>query len=130
MTRLRLFRVKDLLLYIAIACVTIGVLLTLNRTGSDMIIVKINKTTVYRFSLLEEATKTIESDNGKLMDVVIKDEDAYIKNSTCPLHLCEEGSIAQTGALVCVPNRVIITYDTDQMDIDNEDHRGYDLMTK
>ena len=130
MNRLKLFRPKDLLLYFLIISFTLVIHFNLNRTGSDMIIVKINGTTAYRFSLLEEATRTIKRDNSKIMDVLIKGENARIINSKCPLHLCEEGSIEQTGALVCVPNGVIITYDTNEINIDNPDRQEYDLMTK
>jgi hypothetical protein len=61
------------------------------------------------------------------MDLLIDQGDIRIINSQCPLHLCERGSLKQSGVLVCVPQKVIISIVRDEEPVKDTD--GIDLIT-
>jgi len=123
-----LFQKKDLLLYpVFFLLLTATVYFGVTATAGKMIEVRIKGRVQYRFSLEEDGTKIIENDGAKLMTLVIEHSDAHIIHSQCPLHLCERGMLKQSGVLVCVPQKVIITIVDRQEPV--KKNGGIDLIT-
>ncbi|MCR5404562.1 MAG: NusG domain II-containing protein [Butyrivibrio sp.] len=62
------------------------------------------------FSLSDDTEYVINGYNGGVNTLVIRDGYAYLKDSSCPDHLCENmGRISKTGqSVICLPNRVVI----------------------
>lgn len=124
---LKLFRKRDWIVYLLLF-ILMGVTVYTGMTTSKgtMVTVSINSQMRYRFSLQQEGQHVIEADGKKLMELLIVDSDAKIIHSACPLHLCERGTLKQTGALVCVPQKVIIVLEQNgEPQISDE----YDLIT-
>ncbi len=124
----KLFKQRDIYLY-ALLCFFLVVAVYFGYTSSNgsMIEVRIRGSIQYRFSLEETGTKIIENNGKKLMELLIDKGDVRIINSQCPLHLCERGSLIQSGVLVCVPQKVIITIADQKDPVQNSD--GIDLIT-
>jgi len=123
-----LFKKRDVFIY-ALLCffLIVAIYYGYNSLNGSMIEVRINGSIHYRFSLEEDGIKKIETNGKKLMELLIDQGDAKIINSQCPLHLCERGSLKQSGVLVCVPQKVIITIANQNDPVQNSD--GIDLIT-
>ncbi len=123
-----LFRKRDIVIYVFIVAFTVSaVYFTYTMSKGDMISVRISGVIRYRFSLEDEGIKLIENNGKKLMDLVISDMDVRIVNSQCPLHLCERTVLSQSGVLVCVPQKVIVTVETEEEPV--KETNGIDLIT-
>ena len=124
----QLFRKRDLLLYMMILLFIVIVAFWASPgSEANTVSVRINGVVRYQFSIDDEGTKPIESNGKRLMDLLITDSDVRIIHSQCPLHLCERGTLKQVGALVCVPQKVIITIDRQVEPLKQTD--GVDLIT-
>jgi len=125
---LKLFRKRDWIVYLLLF-ILMGVTVYTGMATSKgtMVTVSINSQVRYRFSLQQEGQHAIEADGKKLMELLIVDSDAKIIHSACPLHLCERGTLKQTGALVCVPQKVIVVLEQNEEPIQRFDE--YDLIT-
>lgn len=123
-----LFRKRDILIYLFIATFTLATMYWVYTTSTGRVIsVRINGVVRYRFSLDDEGIKRIENDGKQLMELVIDQSDVRIINSVCPRRLCEKGSLNQSGALVCVPSKVIVTFESEEAPVKDTD--GIDLIT-
>lgn len=46
-----------------------------------------------------------------VMDVVFENGKVYVKNSDCPLKICEKtGKVGPNGVIVCIPNKVVVKF--------------------
>ena len=123
-----LFKKRDVFIYVLLCFfLIVAIYYGYNSLNGSMIEVRINGSIHYRFSLEEDGIKKIETNGKKLMELLIDQGDAKIINSQCPLHLCERGSLKQSGVLVCVPQKVIITIANQNDPVQNSD--GIDLIT-
>lgn len=123
-----LFQKRDLYLYTVLIFFVIATLYFGYASSKGSIVeVRISGAVQYRFSIEEDGKKTIESKGKKMMDLLIEKGNARIINSQCPLHFCERGSLKQSGVLVCVPQKVIITIASDEEPVKKTD--GIDLIT-
>ncbi|HPF16512.1 MAG TPA: NusG domain II-containing protein [Thermotogota bacterium] len=128
LNELKLFRKRDWIVYLLLF-VLIGVTVYTGMAASKGTIVRVsvNGQMRYRFSLDQEGQHVIECNGKKLMELLIADSDAKIIHSACPLHLCERGTLKQSGALVCVPQKVIIVLEQNGEAVEISDE--YDLIT-
>lgn len=123
-----LFKKRDICIYSILAFfLVVAIYYADNFSSGSTIEVRIKGSIQYRFSLEEDGIKVVESNGKKLMELLIDRGDVRIINSQCPLHLCERGSLKQSGVLVCVPQKVIITVADPKEPVNNSD--GIDLIT-
>ena len=103
---------NDIILITSLLVIALAALLILLITRKDgaRVLVEQNGSLYGEFSL--ENDKDIKLHGAVL---VIKDWHAYVKDATCPDKLCEmQSKINKTGeTIVCLPNRIVITVDTE-----------------
>ena len=111
---MRVFRHKDIIIIILVAMIFLFYLLVKERSFDSVVVevdgkvaMKINKAgeyDVYR--------------NGKRITTVVFDgKRVRVKDSTCPLKLCEKmGWISPGGEIVCVPNHLVVRFERSNMD--------------
>ncbi len=108
----KLFKKNDLLLIGILLIIFAGIMIFLSITREDgsMVQVSVNGELAASFPLSEDIEYEIEGCNGGSNTLVIQDGWAYIRDSSCPDHLCEKmGRINSSGqSLICLPNRVIV----------------------
>ncbi|HOO33346.1 MAG TPA: NusG domain II-containing protein [Thermotogota bacterium] len=125
-----LFRKKDVLVYSVLAVFFLSLLFLvshINGGRGSNVLVQINGEACYRFSILDSGVYPIAYEGKHLMDLVIDREDVYIRDSECPLHLCERDHLNDSGVLVCVPQKVLVTFDDEKV-VDRE--KEVDLVTR
>jgi hypothetical protein len=83
---------------------------------SQTVIIDADGKPAYILPLDEDRTISIEGPEGKTI-VVIQSKKVCISDSPCPNRLCIKQGWIDRGALVCLPNNVIVTI---------QGHRGND----
>ena len=74
-------------------------------------------------SLDEEKTVSVKGTLGDSV-VEIKNGKVHMKESPCPNKLCIHQGWLDSGAIICLPNKVVITVGTD------EGGKAYDAVTR
>lgn len=102
--------------FLALFCITVCVWVYKGGgvKGSN-IVITVDGKEYGKYSLLEEQTITIsEGDNINVVE--IKDGKAYMKEASCPDHLCvEQNDISyDKESIICLPNKVVITVISDE----------------
>ncbi len=83
--------------------------------ASDTVTVEVEGRAVYRLSLLKDSEVDVKGPLG-ITHVVIKNRRIRVTDSPCPEKICVRQGWINRGAIVCVPNRVVITIGTDKKD--------------
>lgn len=80
------------------------------NTKDAQAVVTIDGTEYGRYSLSEDRTVKIESENGGYNLLIIEEGDARIEEASCPDKVCvRHKPIDKTGeTLVCLPNKVVV----------------------
>ena len=109
---MRLFKKNDLILigiliigFLAI----LGIILVTDKKGAQ-VVVSVDSLEVARFPIDEDIVYEINGYEGGKNTLIIKDGEAYVVDSSCPDHLCENmGKISKVGqSVICLPNRVVV----------------------
>ena len=109
---MRLFKKNDLILigiliigFLAI----LGIILVTDKKGAQ-VVVSVDSLEVERFPIDEDIVYEINGYEGGKNTLIIKDGEAYVVDSSCPDHLCENmGKISKVGqSVICLPNRVTV----------------------
>ena len=107
---------NDVILLISLLCLSLLALLLLfiffGNTG-EVAVVTVNGEEIARLSLAEDTELLIEGVNGTNY-LVIRDGSAFLTDATCPDRICvHTGAADPLRSIVCVPNRVVITVETE-----------------
>ncbi len=123
-----LFKKRDIPIYLILLGIFLVFLFFLSGVNSgSKIIVTIDGKQHYRFTTDDVGRKSIEYDGKHLMDLVIETSDVYIEHSECPLHLCERDHLENAGVLVCIPQKVLITFEDEEV---VQGEKVVDLVTR
>lgn len=93
----------------------------ISANSSDIIIVEVNGRVVYKLSLLNDTEVKVKGPLG-ITVIEVKEGKVRVKDSPCPEKICIRQGWTDHGAIVCVPNRVVIT-------IGAEKDRALDAIT-
>lgn len=125
---LRLFKKKDLFIFALVIALTAATLFWgLDSKSGSLVSVRIKGEKRYVFSLSDKGIKVISDGPEQLLTLCFTGSDVTIKDSKCPLHLCERTSLMQAGVLVCVPQRVLISIERAIEPV--QESGGIDLVT-
>lgn len=88
------------------------------------VVVKQDKEVVGEYSLSEDGEYVFKTFYGS-NTLVIKDGEAYVKDSTCRDHVCEDtGAVSKVGeTIICLPNTLFIT-------VTEGEPSGYDAIVR
>ncbi len=75
--------------------------------GAD-VVVDVNGKTAYTFALDKDRTFSVPGPCGETV-IEIKDKKVRVKEAHCPNKLCEKQGWVAKGAIVCLPNRIVIS---------------------
>lgn len=107
-----LFRKNDLFIIgtFILVFILIQVIISFTRSNGSFVQVSIDGKVVETFMLSEDLEYVIKGYDGGMNTLVIEDGAAYLKDTSCPDHLCENmGKISKTGqSIICLPNRVVV----------------------
>ncbi len=121
---------NDILLiggFLVIFAVIMLILSTTNTSGNQ-VVVSIDGVESYSFPLNEDLEFVITGYEGGTNYLVIENGEAYLKDASCPDHLCVHmGKISNVGqSIICLPNRVVIEIEGNNDKNDGTDE--YDVI--
>ncbi len=111
-------RPLDWLVLILVTTVSVASLFVARATSakaSDLVTVEVKGKIVYRLSLSKDTEVDVKGPLG-ITHVVIKDRRVRVTQSPCPEKICVRQGWISRGAIVCVPNRVVVTVGTEIAD--------------
>ena len=103
---------KDFLIA-AVVLLVAGILaLVFHFAGGDpggKVQLKVDGKVIGTYALVEEQTIPIDTKYGH-NQLIIKDGEAYMSESDCPDHYCEDqGNVSKTGeTIVCLPHKLVV----------------------
>lgn len=108
----RLIRKNDIYLIgaLILSLLILVLFLVLTKEKGNEVVVSVDGKVVKTFSLSENVTYEIEGAGGGRNLLVIENGEAYLKEASCPDHLCiNMGSIKSVGqSIICLPNKVTV----------------------
>ncbi len=120
-----IFRKSDIVLILVLISIFAIIMLTLSfiSKGGNQVIVSVDGVKTYFFPLNEDLKFEITGYEGGTNYLVIKDGEAYLKDASCPDHLCiHMGKISRAGqSIICLPNRVVIEIEGKSSESDDYD---------
>ncbi len=111
---------KDIPVILILLLIAIGLFLFNGRredTAGTRVLIEVNGEEYSSIALSEDREIEIKNPEGKVTNLLrIENGEAYMVSADCPDHLCmKQGRISHTGeALVCLPNRVVVTVEGDE----------------
>lgn len=105
---------------ILIVAVLVFFIIGLITKNGNYVEVKKNGEIIGKYSLAENRRVEIKDENGYNL-LIIEDGKAFISEASCPDKLCvNQGKVSTNGkALVCLPNKTVITvYSDDDGEVD------------
>lgn len=108
---------NDIILTASILIVAVLVFFIISLISKEGNFVKIEKNgkVIGKYSLLEDRTVEISDETGYNL-LIIENGKVYISEASCPDKLCvKQGKVSTDGkALVCLPNKTVITVYSDR----------------
>lgn len=89
----------------------------------NLVRVSSDNKTVYILPLTEDRIVSVKTFNGENV-IEIKDKRVRMKEASCPDKLCVKQGWIEKGAIICLPNKVVVTVGGD------EDKGKYDAISK
>ena len=84
------------------------------------VLVEVNGRPLYVLPLGRDRIVEVEGPLGRTV-IELRQEKVRIKDSPCPTKQCVKQGWIEHGALVCLPNKVVITIGNDSDDVDTVD---------
>ncbi len=106
----KVFKLSD---FVVVAIIVVVFLLfwLLNRQDDLSGYVEIYKDGKLIVVLKEEGRYELKSEGRHIMDVVFENRRVYVRDSDCPLKICERtGKVGPNGVVVCIPNKVVVKF--------------------
>lgn len=103
---------NDIILVSAVllSAIVLWVYISVGKTEGACAVIAVDGEELYRLSLKEDQTLTVGKD-GKFNVIVVESGAVYIKEASCPDHLCiDQGAKKYEGeTIVCLPNKITVT---------------------
>ena len=108
-------KLKNYLIFISVLVFLVGAFALgyfLFRPEGDTVIVTVGGDFYGEYSLREDRTESIRTENGENI-FVIRDGKVYMESASCPDGICEKhrGIFRDGDSIICLPNQVVITVD-------------------
>lgn len=108
--RNKVFKISDFVV-VAIIIVVFLLFWLLNRQDDLSGYVEIYKDGKLISVLKEEGRYELKSEGRHIMDVVFENRRVYVRDSDCPLKICERtGKVGPNAVIVCIPNKVVVKF--------------------
>ncbi len=111
---MRIFRHRDIIIIALIALVAFFWMLT-KKSSFGAVLVEVDGKIVMRIQ--KPGEYDVYRNGRRITTVVFDGKRVRVRNSTCPLKLCEKmGWIGPGGEIVCVPNHLVVRFERSSVD--------------
>ena len=105
----------DLYLIVLIFIISFLLFLFLNLDSSNYAYVYYDNKEVLKIDLSKDDKYKVEGFNGEVL-IEVKNNKLRVYKENSPLHICSHQGWMNSGSIVCLPNKVVINFENDELD--------------
>lgn len=105
---------QDFILIFIVLVVAISIYFIFKK-DNNYAYVYYDKNLVLKVDLSIDEEYKINGYNGELL-LEVKEKKIRVKNENSNYHLCSKQGFTNTGSVVCLPNKVVINFENDELD--------------
>ena len=102
-----------LILFVLIASSLLLIITKLNNNSYAY--VYYDNKEVLKIDLSKDDNYKVDGFNGEVM-IEVKDNKLRVSKENSPLHICSNQGWMNSGSLVCLPNKIVINFENDELD--------------
>ena len=106
---------SDLKLIIGVLIVSISLLLFKNIDNNNYAYVYYDSKEVLKIDLRVDDDYKVNGYNGEVL-IEVKNNMLRVSDENSPLHICSKQGWMNTGSIVCLPNKIVINFDSEKLD--------------
>lgn len=106
---------SDIKLILIILIFSFLLLMFTNTNKSNYAFVYYDNKEVLKIDLSVNKNYSVEGFNGEVL-IEVKDNKLRVSKEDSPLHICSKQGWMNTGSIVCLPNKIVITFDSVRLD--------------
>lgn len=105
----------DIYLVLFVLIVSCLLLIFVNRNSSNYAYVYYDNKEVLKIDLSKSGNYKVEGFNGEVL-IEVKENKLRVSKENSRLHLCSHQGWMNSGSIVCLPNKVVINFENDELD--------------
>lgn len=105
---------KDIILISIVLVISLILLLFLKNDNNKAFVYYEDKL-IKEIDLRVDKKYEVDGYNGKI-NIEVKNDKLRVVEETSPLHLCSKQGFSNTTPIVCLPNKIIIEFNNDELD--------------
>ena len=106
---------SDLKFIIIILIASLVLFLVSRIDNSNSASVYYDNNLVLQIDLSKDNIYDVEGFNGNV-EIEVKDGKLRVKEEDSPLHICSKQGFMNRGSIVCLPNKIVINFDNNELD--------------
>lgn len=106
---------SDIKLILIILIFSFLLLVFANKDNSSYAFVYFDNKEILKIDLSINKEYVVQGFNGDVL-IEVKDNKLRVKEEDSPLHICSKQGFVNRGQIVCLPNKVVITFGNDEID--------------
>ena len=106
---------SDIKLILIILIFSFLLLIFMNNDKNNYAYVYYDNKEVLKIDLSINKNYIVEGFNGEVL-IEVKDTKLRVVKENSPLHICSNEGWKNTGSIVCLPNKIVITFDSEELD--------------
>lgn len=106
---------SDIKLILIILIFSFLVYIVFNSNNSSKAYVYFNNDKVLTIDLNKNGIYSVTGLNGEVQ-IEVKSKKLRVIKEESPLHLCSSEGFKNKGSIVCLPNKIVITFDNEELD--------------
>ncbi len=106
---------SDIKLILIIFLFSFLIYIIFNSNNSSKAYVYFNNDKILTIDLNKNEIYSVMGLNGEVQ-IEVKNNKLRVIKEESPLHLCSSEGFKNKGSIVCLPNKIVITFDSDELD--------------
>lgn len=106
---------SDIKLIVIVLFISVILLLLFKIKTNNYAYVYYDNSLVLEINLNKDEKYRVEGYNGEVL-IEVKDNKLRVYKENSPLHICSKQGFTNNGSIVCLPNKIVITFDNNELD--------------
>ena len=106
---------SDIKLILIILIFSFLLLIFTNSNSNNYAVVYYDNKEVLKIDLSINYTYSVKGFNGEVL-IEVKDNKLRVEKEDSPLHICSKQGYMNKGQIVCLPNKIVITFESNDLD--------------
>lgn len=105
----------DIYLILFVLVVSSLLLVFINKNSSNYAYVYYDNNEVLKIDLSKDDNYKVEGFNGEVL-IEVKENKLRVSKENSRLHICSNQGWMNSGSIVCLPNKIVINFENDELD--------------